>query len=537
MNKVISKNIYREILKYCNKEKGLWKYSLSYVCKQWFEIQRKQFLEEYIVTSYSQLKNLLQLLEWNEQEQIKNSPTTSNVYQLKQICDSEKQSNHLTKFSIVKQVRTFKFMDLDKELENGQESQNEYLWIIDSIQKKFMGYQHLKGLYFDKSDQLYISMVPHSKFLFNFYIKSSNKDSFPLQTLADTVKRSPNLKSITLANFCYCSNSIDFLKAIKESSIAHFHLKIESNSNLLIDRLLDKEFRCIKVTGAKLYLGRFNQLISSSKSIESLNTPIYFHANETYENLNGLCDHIQNNQTMKSLKISGSKRFNLSVEFSKLFSRVFYYNSSITFLSIGKLPILSDDFFVSLLHNQTLLHLELTNGCLNQDHLHSLCLVLSKASINPKERSAIKYLSLKNNNLSDINSSLSLMLSKNKTLRGIDLSGNNFTIHQAACIFESLEGNDQLYKMDFSGCFKFPTKESLIPLKNYLTTSKNLLSINLYNCSFIETSSSTNNTTIANIENTIDIEKQSIINNNQDVIVFQPKFHYRPHFIPTVLRQ
>ncbi|KAK5580954.1 hypothetical protein RB653_000981 [Dictyostelium firmibasis] len=539
MNKLItSKIIYKEIINFCFNEKGKWKYQLALVNKQWFGLMKKT-ISSFLVEDFNSLLYLekrLQIIYKAQEGQRRLDYHNKYYHSSNLIYDSNGNGNNY--YSLLNVIKEIKFSDLDQdinfnaEINNQQQAQQlqltdeqlseqkqQYQIILESIRELISKIISIKKLKFTRSDKFYLDFKPYSSYLSSFYIKSSNKITFPLNSIGYTISKSPNLKTLSLASFCYCSNPMEFFTAISKSNIVNFYLNIQSNGNLLIDRLLELNFCSIKVSGAKLFLTRFNQLVTTP-GIEYIDSPIHIMDNEPTQNIQAFCNNIQNNKSILQLSISGglsnhnnnnnnnnnnndnnNNTDNIEnggnempqisqphLMMSNLFSTVFYYNNTIQSLCISKLPILSSEFFNSLKSNSTIVHLELTDGSLNLDLLNNLSNLLTsnENDLGETNKSNIKFLSIRNNGLSDINSSLSIMFLNNKTLRGIDLSNNEFTIHQTAKIFESISNNqffrEHLYKVNFSNSCKFQTKESIKPINDYINNSKSLIAINLYNC-------------------------------------------------------
>eukprot|EP01132_Coremiostelium_polycephalum_P007876 gene7876-9695_t len=407
-------------------------------------------------------------------------------------------------------ILELKFVNFDIDQEEEEDSLNGSVYystdLIKSIREYLYRYIWLEKLVFIKSDKLFQSLVPISMSMRSLIIQSSNKSTFDLKKIGETIEMSPNLSSLKLKSFCYCNNSQHLIKTIESNStISSFSLNIESsNNNLLIDRMLHRDLKYIKISGAKLYLQRLKQLLQS-KTIETIKLPIYFQSNEPIKNLQDFCSSLQSNKSIKELGISGNRRFHLFREFANMFSNVFSFNHTITILSIRKIPILCEEFFKTLSSNSTLTELELKEGCISDD----LVPFLTGAILNPNCR--IRYLSLSNNGLTDAQSNFYIMLLKNHCIRGINLSENDFTVHQMDKMLQALQERDNIYKLDFSSSCKFSSIESTKTLVYFILESKSLLSINLYNC----------NLDLASLE----LEKDKL-----ELICFEPKFKYKYYF-------
>ncbi|KAN0015116.1 hypothetical protein ACTFIU_001439 [Dictyostelium citrinum] len=583
MNKLItSKIIYKDIIKFCFNKKGKWKYQLALVNKQWFGLVKKTICS-FLVEDFNDLLYLEKRLKiiYKVQEGQRRLDYHNKYYHSSNLIYDDSINNGNNYYSLLNCLKEIKFLNLDKNsklngefklsnnnLNEKEKEIQEYESIIESIRELISKIISINKLKFTRSDKFYLDFKPFSSYLTSFYIKSSNEITFPLNVIGNTISNSPNLKTLSLSSFCYCSNPMEFFKAISESNIVNFYLNIQSSGNLLIDRLLDLNYTTIKVSGAKLFLTRFNQLVLTP-GIEYIDSPIHIMENEPIENIKTFCNNIQNNNSIRQLSISSglynngslntlnnniidnsnnnnnniSSQTNLII-MTNLFSTVFYYNNTIQSLCISKLPILSEEFFNSLKSNSTINHLELTDGTLNLDLLNNLSNLLT-STINckgEKNKSNIKYLSIRNNNLSDINSSLSIMFLNNKTLRGVDLSNNDFTIHQTAKMFESISNNqfyrENLYKLNFSNSCKFQTKESIKPINDYINNSKSLIAINLYNCYFNEQLENNQQEQQEQPQKSQEFnqdqqkkQKQLSNNNNNDMILFSKKFDYRTFFI------
>ncbi|EGC31246.1 hypothetical protein DICPUDRAFT_5960, partial [Dictyostelium purpureum] len=485
--KITSKIIYKEIIHYCIKEEreeGKWKYQLALVCKLWFSVIKK-LVNHFVVNDFKSLEYLEKrlIIIHEQQEGQKRLDRFNHYFTSNNMIYTHRNNNY---FSILNGITKLIFKDLDNNLiiySNNNNSNNNnndsYYKIISSIRELIKNISSIKQIKFLLSDTFFVELQPSSFYLESLKIKSSNKITFPLESVAETLLKSINLKTVSLNSFCYCSNPMVFLGALIKSKVQNFNLKIDSHGNLSIDHLLEKNFSSFKISGAKLYLERFNMVINQP-SIEYIDSPLHFMENEPMENIITFCDNLKNNKTIRKLSISGDIGLPLSSTISRLFSNVFSFNQTITSLSISKLKIISEGFFQSLIKHPTLTQLELTDGCIDESLLISLSNLLCEPS-----KTKIEYLSIRNNNISDINSSIYMIFLKSTTLKGIDLSNNNFTVHQTGKMFEALSNNDYIYKLDFSNSCNFSTNHLVKSLNNYINNSKKLLAINLYNCYLI----------------------------------------------------
>eukprot|EP01133_Synstelium_polycarpum_P009173 gene9173-10764_t len=432
--------------------RGLWKYQLAFVCRDWFNILSDVYYSDLEINDISTLEYLNRLLLDNEGD----------------------RPMRLLRFN---SLRRLCFKDLDRYFS----VEGTQVTFPSTIVTLLPSCPNLVDLSFCRSDKLFYLLLPYNNRMLRFNIETSSESTFDLSGCGHLVLQCPSLQSVHLRASGYCVNTSQFVDAlVANPSVKSLSIDY-TTGNIIVDTSIDKPLDKLKIVGGHLYLSRAIQVLKKSTNIRSLclsltlvDSDLHFEA-FTLHRMAEFCKLIQVSKTLQSLTLSGdNRRDDLWQIFQAELPNILRGNHSLTKLHIQRARIVSTELLDLLAINTLIKDLELSQGALTEDHMEALSHMI-------QTNQSIVYLSLAANSLIDLCGHLSTALSTNRTIRGLNLSHNQLTL---SSVPKALLTSDTLHKVDFSSS-TWSTQAGLEQLSRYCNTSKSLISINLANCTYL----------------------------------------------------